>query len=160
MAIFITGMTCKLCGQPMKSDDDIISFPPFVSNSKDVLYLFNDGSFHKVCFESHPLSNKAIERLKLHFENNSASRRICRITNEHIDDPDDFFSLGYLTSDDESELAKWNYAHFKKSAIKNWDKLDIIIDLLEHHQARSEWEHSDLQWIIDELKSLGKNGSQ
>ncbi|MDO8543897.1 MAG: hypothetical protein Q7S40_25925 [Opitutaceae bacterium] len=60
MAIFIEGMTCHFCGQPMRRDSDRISFSPFVVSQLDPLWVFSDGSFHAECVRGHPLGNQAV----------------------------------------------------------------------------------------------------
>lgn len=154
MAIFVSGMPCGICGEPMESAEEVHGFPPFVYNQKDPLHLFSDGVFHKACLENHPLGQAALRRVQLHIDNNKPANRVCRITGEQITDPDDYFSLGYLTDNLDSELSKWNYAHFKKSSLERWSEIKTLIGFLEELRDSGEWEMSGINWIIDELKSF------
>lgn len=154
MAIFISGMPCGICGKPMESVEEIHGFPPFVYNKKDPLYLFSDGVFHKDCLENHPLGLVVLRRVQLHIDNNKPTSRVCRITGEQITDPDDYFSLGYLTDNLDNELSKWNYAHFKKSSLEGWSEIQALIGSLGTLRDSGEWEISSINWIIDELESF------
>ncbi len=50
MAIFIDGMPCAICGQPLHTTDDRCSFSHFLPDWHR-LYRFSDANFHKPCFE-------------------------------------------------------------------------------------------------------------
>src|SRR5438270_18446 len=66
MAVFIPGMPCGLCGQPIQPHrgQDVISFRPFLSNQLDALWEFSDCVFHAACFETHPLAQQVLARLQ------------------------------------------------------------------------------------------------
>lgn len=61
MAIFIPGMKCPLCKNPITAEEGRRLFPPFVTDPRDPLFVFHDATVHEACFARHPLS-KDVER--------------------------------------------------------------------------------------------------
>lgn len=58
MALFIPGMTCPLCGQPITKEEPRRMFPPFVKSQSDPLYKFHDATVHERCFRQDPLASR------------------------------------------------------------------------------------------------------
>ena len=65
MALFIPGMKCPICQQPILGDHSRRLFPPFITDEKDPLYVFHDATVHEECFQRHPLASQALERLRV-----------------------------------------------------------------------------------------------
>ena len=65
MAIIIYGKTkCPICGDIIYKDQEIVGFPHFIGDEKNILYFFSDRVFHKKCFFKHSLANNVIEKLE------------------------------------------------------------------------------------------------
>jgi hypothetical protein len=56
MAIFVTGMKCPLCNQPIARDQARRLFPPFVKDAGDPLFVFHDATVHEDCLLRDPRS--------------------------------------------------------------------------------------------------------
>ena len=54
MAIFVPGMKCPLCHQPITRDQARRLFPPFVKDPRDPLFVFHDATVHEDCFLRDP----------------------------------------------------------------------------------------------------------
>lgn len=138
MALFISGMKCNLCGCTMNDKDNLIMVPACISNEIDPLYIFNDSTFHKKCFEEHPLSDKMIELLhKLNsviFHKN----RICTICNKGIDNPDNYIAFGCLSSLD-NELSQFNFRQYHKNCFISSDDAEKIKSLTNQMRDKRLW---------------------
>jgi hypothetical protein len=54
MAIFVPGMKCPLCHQPITRDEPRRLFPPFVKDAGDPLFVFHDATVHEDCYLRDP----------------------------------------------------------------------------------------------------------
>jgi len=136
VALLIRGASsCPICNQVIQVHDDVISFPPFIPNEFDPLYLFHDANFHRDCFLNHPFANAATKRyeeLETHHQT-----RIDVITNTPITDPDDYFMLGHLTDDATDPLYRYNYLHLRRSKLSNWTDLEKVYRLIKALDANT-----------------------
>lgn len=58
VALVLSGKTpCALCGKPVTTGDDLVSFPAFLPSSHE-LGLFSDAPFHRACFEGDPRAER------------------------------------------------------------------------------------------------------
>lgn len=65
MAIVILGRTrCVVCGELVDERCPFRSFPAFVVNGNDSIYLFSDGVCHDDCFANHYLGKVVMERFE------------------------------------------------------------------------------------------------
>ncbi len=152
MSIFIVGMKCSLCNKSMEKKDELISFPAFVQNKRDPLYLFSDGTFHLDCFYEHPLSKIAYEMLEMYFIKTKPSEMICNICNKLITNPEHLFSLGYLTYEKTDQLFQYNYFHCHKDpCLQNWPEKQKVIGLFKDISKQNKWYEDDLNCIINYL---------
>lgn len=154
MSVFVDGMECRLCGKPMSSNDKLKAFGPFVSNDADPLSVFHDGTFHLDCFENHPLAQDAVKLYELVEANGKPEKRVSFITGALIDDPTDYLPLGHLTSDEGDKLYEFNFAHFRKSELAGWERLDELVLLLSSAKDSEQIKGRGIDWIIEQLKSI------
>jgi len=151
MALFIPGKTrCPICELPIKEEDDLIAFPPFIGDASDPLWMFSDGTFHYQCLARHPLAAEA-ERRSLEWRTRSRpGQRLCIVCSEEIVQPNDYGTLGHLTSDQEDPLFPFNYVQFHKSHLGLWPAWPQVRELL---QSRISTEHSGsgLEMLLAEL---------
>jgi len=141
---------CQICNQVIQVHDDVISFPPFIPNEFDPLYLFHDANFHQDCFLQHPLGDAATKRyeeLKAHHQT-----RIDAITNTPITDPDDYFTLGHLTEDETNPLYRYNYLHLRRSKLSDWADLEKVYKLIKVLDASGQWKDNALKWVLSVLE--------
>ena len=154
MALLIRGKTqCRLCGQVITETDNVVSFPPITVNEADGLFLFNDGSFHQGCFESHPLALSAqtrFEESRAHF---GPGQRRCWSCNLEIVDPDNYFSIGYLGGDISKNLKAFNYLQLHRTCIAGWNQADRLVDALLRSRAEGQLKGAGVASLIDELQT-------
>lgn len=131
MSIFIPGMTCKLCGEAMVSQDDVVALAHFVERRSDPLWLFTDGIFHKKCFHNHPLAEKAMNRYHECANHAKPSNRLCHLCGKLIDNPDDYLNMGRLTENRADSLYEYNDSHFHRSCLSSWAQLSLFVGDLE-----------------------------
>jgi len=102
--VFYSLSTCPICGNVLNENEEVIGFPPFVLNTKDPLYLFNDHGCHKKCVLDHPYGNKAINLSNKFILETRPENRICKVSGQLINNPDYYFFTGLLTSDEKAPL--------------------------------------------------------
>ncbi len=151
MAILIRGASqCQICHRIIQINDEVISFPPFIPNELDPLYLFHDANFHHDCFRNHPLVNAATQRYEELKERNQI--RIDAITKVIITDPDDYFTLGHLTDDETDPLYPYNYLHLRRSMLSSWADLEKVYTLIKVLDASGKWKGNALKWALSVLE--------
>lgn len=97
MAIFIPGITCLLCGKPVLSAAEAVTFCPFVGDRADPLFVFSDAVVHVSCFARHPLSAEATRWHDEALRHRKVADQPCSACGRPVVDPDDFFATGLLT---------------------------------------------------------------
>ena len=155
MGLFIPGMRCVLSGKVISSCDEAVVFPPFVSNEVDELFVFSDAVIHAEVFKQHPLASKAQERFEEFRQKMAPNNRNCFICAQLVNNPDDYFGIGYLTADRQNELFLYNYAHFHMSCIRSWVELNVMVLKLQQLNFTDEWQ-GHLSPVIDNLASFKK----
>ncbi|MFN0113010.1 MAG: hypothetical protein ACKVZH_29470 [Blastocatellia bacterium] len=152
MAVFIIGKTrCPFCKQTIAEGQEFISFPPFVPNEFDPLWVFNDNVFHIDCFNREPLSSKAELRFQEFKQKVSYDNRVCIICSKQIMDPDDYFTLGHLTENKKEALFKYNYLLAHRSCLAGWTELPVLCQELEQLNQSGVWGGKGLERLIAEL---------
>jgi hypothetical protein len=140
MALFMPGMPCAFCGHGMLRRYDIVMFPPFVANAKDPLIAFSDGVFHRACFERHPLADRARRRRDEATAMLAPDKRICVVCGDRIRNPDDYFTLGFLTDDATSPLFEFNYLRAHRSHLSSWPRYAELRRLVEQFELSAAWD--------------------
>ncbi len=158
MAIVILGKsTCKICKRVINLSDHYYSFPAFVVNKKNLLYFFNDESFHSDCLANHPLGVLAKEYSDLSIKKNAPPNRICMINGNRIQSEKDDIALPLLTIDANDFLYPYNFAHIDKNNLKSWHSRDIVMSQLKALHDSDNWKESGnksyLGKIISALES-------
>jgi len=154
MAIIIKGTSvCPLCGQVIKESDEIVSFPPFISDELDPLFEFSDTGFHSSCFRQHPLSENAESCYREILEQTCYEHRICVVCGRNITDPDDYLTLGCLRSDPEHPLHKYNHIQLHRSCITEWRELTVFYDILNHFWKTGKIRGVALKSLLDEIRT-------
>jgi len=140
MAIIISGKTkCHFCGAVIEHGQDSTSFGHFVSNELDPLGIFNDGAFHFDCFKNHPLAGKAQKRSEELLQRLAPGNRVCVVCNGQIMDPDDYFTLWYLTDNPRDPLYAYNYVQAHTSCLPKWAELRQIYKLVNDLYLSGSW---------------------
>jgi hypothetical protein len=96
-------------------------------DTADPLYFFNDSAFHIECLNKHPLGKKAIGFQNSYLSKGKPMNQICSIGQNKIKKPDDFVFTGLLTSNENEELYKYNFAAFDRSNIPKWKDRDKFV---------------------------------
>ena len=94
MAFVFPGKTvCPICDTVIREEQAIVSFPPFVGNELDPLFLFHDAAFHEECIERHPLHVLAREQVREMQAKLTPKNCRCAVCTYAIDNPDEYFTL-------------------------------------------------------------------
>ena len=158
MGIIISGKTkCGFCGAVIEDGQKATLFGNFVANELDPLALFNDGAFHSDCFWNHPLAEKAEERLAELLQRLGPGNRVCVVCDKQIEDPDDYFTLWYLTDDPAAPLYEYNYTQAHTSCLPNWAELRKVYRLIKDLQSSKSWRGKVLERILPELEEAIRN---
>lgn len=152
MAIIVDGMKCPLCGKPLEEWQQIVAFSPFVNNERDPLWVFSDGAFHAQCFLNHPLAEKAQARQKEILERLGPGNRFCVVCGREITDPDDYFTVGHLTEDENHPLYRYNYTQAHRSHLNTWSEMSYVYELIEDLKHTQTWRNAALDRLLVELR--------
>lgn len=157
MALFVPGMLCRLCGQPMTAEHEIVMFRPFVPNERDPLFQFSDVVLHASCFRQHPLSEKAVKLHERAIQSSRPGNRVCIVCGQAILAPDDYFGAGLVSSNPASPLFEFNFVQLHCSHLSQWDRFEDFRRLVSRIQDSDAWEgpriafgsppHRDLRWV-------------
>jgi hypothetical protein len=154
--VFINQTMCSICCKELKKEDKIFSFPPFVQNTKDPFYQFNDTACHIECLKNHPLGNMAIKFAREYFLKTRPENRICYIGNNLISNSDDYIFLDLLTSNEAEELHAFNFTTLDRSNLKKWDKRDKFLKIASKFRDNGKWgdfgTYKYLDRLIDSIK--------
>jgi hypothetical protein len=141
MALFVLGKTpCQICNRPLMKGDSVVSFSPFVANRRDLLYRFSDAAFHKACFEAEPLAEAAIRRSEDVRTRGGPANRRCAVCEQQINDPDDYFGVGFLTDDPGSLAFEFNYLTLHRSHFFQWERATNFRRAMETFLLLDAWE--------------------
>ena len=151
MALVIFGKTrCGLCGRAIQADVALKSFSAFVTNAADPLSRFSDAAFHAECFRRHPLAVQCEHEYEKQRMEGAPGHRGCRICGLKIDNPDDYFVLGLLSSTI-PELAAYNGWQAHKSCLQDWSGLDDLLQLLQSAVDNNQLQGPAVQRLIETL---------
>ena len=76
----------------------------------------------------------------------------CIVCNKKIDNPDDFISTGYLTSDCNHPLFEYNFQIFHKQCTAQKNPCELMPLLLEF-KKNSNWYGNGLDYLINTIKN-------
>lgn len=153
MALVIRGETkCQFCGNVLDEAQELISFPHFVANEMDPLWLFCDGAFHAECFYAHPLAQVAQRRYEDIVAHNGPGNRACVVCKNEINTPDRYFTLGHLTEDPTAALYRYNYVQAHSSCLPKWRELASVITLIRDLKESGTWKGDVLDHLLIELE--------
>jgi hypothetical protein len=152
MAIFISGMICPICSQPIEGTDEFVAFPPFVENEIDPLWIFSDSVLHQKCFDEHPLSTQALLRYEV-TRKLRVRPKTCVVCKMDVTTPDDYFVLGHLTDDINDPLFEYNYTQFHLSHLSQWADLDLICALITEARRSGKMKGKGVDWMLSRLQA-------
>jgi hypothetical protein len=153
MAILMQGKTiCPICARLMEHGQESKSFPPFVANELDPLFLFSDAAFHEECFRTHPLAEAAELRVRELRAKTPPNNFLCAHCSQPIRNPDDHFTLGYLVSDRTHPLFVYNCVQLHRGCIIQWPQRRQVKMLLVDFLQSGNWKGASLEWVIAQLQ--------
>jgi hypothetical protein len=148
MALVIKNRTaCGICHRPLQDQDSIVSFPPFIANRCDPLYVFSDGAFHSACLDQSPLATSARQWSARFDERNRPDSRVCVVCSTQIAHPDDYFGTGVLSRDALEPIAKYNFVHIHLSHYSNWSFAADFRETVETFLMSSAWCGPRLEFV-------------
>ena len=155
MALFVDGMPCGLCGDPMDVMDheEIECFAPVTANRRDPTWELSDGCFHQACLrpdlpgaETRQRAAEFQDRLRTWPPN-------CVHCGEHITRPDDFFGLPYLVSSPDHPLYPFNCSYLHIGCLPFWSALDRVHALLTQLLDSGSWDPDALSVYPELIES-------
>jgi hypothetical protein len=153
MAVVVRGLTkCGICGRVIDENDPVTTFPTFVSNRRDALFMFNDAGFHEWCVDRHPAGPLARQTAAEAMARLGPRGRICAACSVAIEDPDDYFAIGYLTGRASDPAHAYNFIQLHRRHIGTWAELTPAIRALEQLRDSDVWEGGGLEEAILELR--------
>lgn len=153
MAILLLGKTvCSLCGQVIKADERRRSFPAFVANEEDPLFLFSDASFHEDCLRRDKRGRHAIERVEERAYNVGPGKRKCAVCGLEVTDPDNYIFIEHLSDHKSDPLREFNYTHLHKSCVGKWGRKAEFVRLVEAALAAGRWRGKYLAQLLEEFR--------
>src|SRR5258708_331656 len=117
MALFIPGVPCAICKQPVAAGDQTL-FPPFTGNQADPVYKFSDGVAHEKCYCEAP-EWEAVESVLARLDE-MRRNKVCVICHQPILHSDEYFALTLLSDDPTNALSLWNFTWFHRSCLPKW----------------------------------------
>jgi hypothetical protein len=161
VAIIIRGKTkCGFCGAVIEDGQQATTFGHFVGNESDPLAIFNDGAFHLGCFRNHPLADKAQKRSEELLQRLAPGNRVCVVCNEQIMDPDDYFTLYYLTDNPSDPLYDYNYTQAHSSCLPKWAALRRVSKLVKDLHLSGSWRGNALESVLLKLEEALKKSEE
>ncbi|PIF46703.1 hypothetical protein CLU96_3742 [Chryseobacterium sp. 52] len=140
MAIIFRGSTvCSLCNDKIKTEDKIYMFPPFIQNTKDIYYKFNDTGFHFNCLKNDKLGKQAILFAEEYIYRTEPKNRICIVGGHLIQNFNDYIFIGMLTSDKDEPLFRFNFTTLDKNNLNKWEDRETFIGIAERFQKENKW---------------------
>jgi hypothetical protein len=152
MVLFMAGMPCAICHEPIGAEESKVGFSPFVGNEADPLFRFNDSVVHSECLRRDPLGLEAQERHAFALAQNAYASRVCLICGQHINNPNEYFGLGFLTNDSSDELHCLNFKHFHSACLPLWDDLERVHALAADRLRTGKWRGRAMQRLEETLR--------
>jgi hypothetical protein len=144
MSILILGKSiCPLCKKAINSGDEFYSFPAFVHNIKDPIYIINDTTCHVDCLEKEAIGKKAVALAELFNNSIKPANRRSVINGNIITEFKDHIFIDYLTSDINSFLYRFNFAHIDKKNLLGWKEKEHLIEELKKLSDTNEWQEAN-----------------
>ncbi|PWV55755.1 hypothetical protein [Chitinophaga sp. S165] len=139
MAILIEGQSeCVICKCKLQEFEDIIMFPPLISNINDRIYPFSDSGVHKKCLTRHPLAADVIHYREQYDQFNN-KRPIIDVEGNIIENPREIISWGLLTSDPSEELHRYNFLTLNRKRIANWTERENFLMTAKRYVSDGKW---------------------
>jgi len=161
MAIIIRGKTkCSICGAVIEDGQTVSSFPHFIQNELDPLAVFNDGAFHLECFRNQPLARKAEKLYDEMLRRLSPAHRRCIVCNKPVNDPDDYFGVGYLAEDESDPAHVYNYTQAHSSCLPAWRQLRDAYRLIKSLRLSPRWRGQTLDRVLSQLEKAIQHSKQ
>jgi len=144
---------CGICNRPLKHGDAITAFPSIVVNENDPLYQFNESAFHRECFESHPLAEEAMERIR-EWEAKITPAHMCYLCGQRITNPDDHYIFPDTTRDHGSPFFEYNFAECHRECLRKWEMSPRILAHMKELRASGQWKGIGVDWAIADLEAI------
>jgi hypothetical protein len=156
MALLFLGQTeCPICGDIIEDRENAYLFPPFISNTKDKMYEFNDAAFHISCLRQHPLGNLAIAFSDELIFKTRPQNRICIVGGNEIKSFDDYIFISLLTSNEREDLYKFNFITLDRNNLKIWSDRIEFIDVATKFKQENKWgDFGEFKYLDNLIESI------
>lgn len=140
MAMVFRGLsTCPLCDQVLQENETLELFPPFIGNTKDQLYVFNDAGVHAKCIEESPLGEKALYYREISINKTRPANRICEVSGNPVNKPQDWFYSSLLSSDETEKLSQFNFINLDLANVDRWVRRQEFLDTAKQFLQDGKW---------------------
>ncbi|MFO0896643.1 MAG: hypothetical protein U0836_04350 [Pirellulales bacterium] len=75
---------------------------------------------HEACFAAHPLNHEVTFQYTEVRRRNMPNARVCEVCGRVIDNPDESFTIGLITSNRTDPLYQYNCLHFHRHCTSEW----------------------------------------
>jgi len=157
MALLLLGKTeCPIRGKVINKEDAHYGFASFIANTLDPLYFVNDRVFHQECLYSANYGKKAIIYSELLHLKSGPENRKCIVTGDLITKQDEHIYIGYLTSDEKSNLHQFNFTHINKINLLKWTNRKYCITELTKLLNSNTWREygSNNKYLLKLINTL------
>ncbi len=89
---------------------------------------------------AHPLASEAIRRSDEMRQRLGPGHRTCVVCGEQIVKFDEYFTVGFLTSDPGSPVYQFNYLQAHRAHLPKWEKYPLFRRLVEEFQSSVAWD--------------------
>jgi len=150
MGLFVEGMLCQICGQPIVGRQEITSLPSLGSDTNDPLFVYGDCTFHTGCIARLGVYPEIQERVNRIVEMTRNRPPKCDICGQPIQHWNDIVAFTRLTSETSGILSGFCYKQFHKQCLKHDDRLPDLTLALRRLHSSGEWGGEQLElWLSD-----------
>jgi hypothetical protein len=153
---------CPICGEVIKETDKRVGFPPFIGNTNDPLYLFDDRMFHSDCITAHPLFSELMKRYSDYQNKFSIPQKEKPCDHCHkpltVDEyvKDDIFIMPYISYGN-SEFKKFDYLYLHAHCIPNYKYIHELQEALNRIKNEGWWGGNAIAFKLSYIEIILKN---
>lgn len=155
--LFPVKSKCVLCRKVIELDDEAFLFPPFIQNTKDQLYQFNDASVHISCLNESSLGIKATQFSSKYISATTPKNRTCIVSGEPIDSSENYIFISLLTSNEVDELYDFSFLTLDRNNIRLWKDREKFIALAEKFKEEEKWGNYEPYKYLDDIINILKH---
>lgn len=159
--IILNQSICPMCKGILKDTDNLSVFQPFVANTNDPLYFFNDRAFHQECITSHPLYMELMQRYRAMGKKCIDMRqRPCDVCHKILTVEefvkDDIFTLPYISYGN-PDFERFDYLYVHSHCIPNYESIQELQNALQQIKDEGWWGGNTIDFKLTYIKMILNN---